>query len=93
MAFVRIPSESATKAFAGLSTDQKPYPVTGAAGAVDPQAGTLFFELDTGLVYVFSGTEWAARAFQTDARIVEQLDRIAELLSHQLDVLIAMQDP
>jgi hypothetical protein len=75
---------SATKRFVGYSSDTKPTGVP---------AGTWFEELDTGLVYRFDGTQWMQPVLWTDQRIVEQLDRTNELLSHLLDVMMAMNDP
>lgn len=56
MAVVRI---TTPHHYVGVAADAKP--------AEDVPAGSRFFEIDTGLEYVFDGTDtWGQRVFPTD---------------------------
>ena len=69
------PSLSTTKNYVGYSYNDKPTYVA---------QGSRFFELDTGLVYVFNGSAWLlAGPLQPDAA-GKRLDRIADLLEQIL---------
>lgn len=46
--------------YVGLSTDVKPTTAAPLAGEPPPPAGSLFFERNTGITYIYDGSAWGS---------------------------------